>query len=37
MWHNLGVIMDEYYVDTASNLLVCHWSGANIGINDGKI
>jgi hypothetical protein len=22
-------------VDTAQNLEKCHWSGANIGINDG--
>jgi beta-galactosidase len=35
MWRDLGVNADEYYVDTAQNLEKCHWSGANIGINDG--
>lgn len=35
MWHGLGVECDEYYVDTVSNLEKCHWSGANIGINNG--
>jgi hypothetical protein len=35
MWRDLGVISDEYYVDTVYNIEKCHWSGANIGINDG--
>lgn len=36
MWRDIGVECDEYYVDTVSNLNKCHWSGANIGINDGN-
>ena len=35
MWHDLDIRTDEYYVDTVSNINKCHWSGANIGINDG--
>lgn len=35
MWRTLGVESEEYYVDTVVNLQKCHWSGANIGINDG--
>ena len=36
MWRDLKYECAEYYVDTVYNLEKCHWSGANIGINDGK-
>lgn len=35
MWRDLGVISEQYYVDTVYNIEKSHWSGANIGINDG--
>ena len=35
MWADLGVSCPQYYVDWVENLQICHWSGANIGINNG--
>ena len=36
MWWDLNIRTNEYYVDTIVNIKKCHWSGANIGINDGN-
>ena len=35
MWIDLEVNIPQYYVDWVENIQKCHWSGANIGINNG--
>ena len=35
IWRDLNIDCEQYYVDIISNIDKCHWTGANIGINNG--